>query len=197
MNRESGSVLRPSPIVKEDKEGRQPFAGTRLTSFSHGLSWRLAHDVPNMLASSPRCHAVLPPACSLCLQTLGMRTLESGSTLAVGYNRLHFASKCVVHCTTSALGWSRNQHQLATTWKINRVACKTSRFNSGYPRQHHFWKQFRRATPSYLLKFAWRGFLMALMPLPEHCWAARNLDAEGTFFKGSLQLMAAKQNTTY
>lgn len=38
-----------------------------------------------------------------------------------------------------------------------------------YPKEHHFWRQFQRATPSYLLKFAWRGFLMSLIPLPEHC----------------------------
>lgn len=36
-----------------------------------------------------------------------------------------------------------------------------------YPIDHPFWKQFERATPVYLLKFAFRGFLMSLMPLPK------------------------------
>ncbi|CAJ1393031.1 unnamed protein product [Effrenium voratum] len=35
-----------------------------------------------------------------------------------------------------------------------------------YPSSHSFWKLFPRADARYLLRFALRGFLMCLMPLP-------------------------------
>ena len=38
-----------------------------------------------------------------------------------------------------------------------------------YPFTDSFWCQFPRATGGYLLKFAWRGFVMCLIPLPDNC----------------------------
>ncbi|CAE7270095.1 unnamed protein product [Symbiodinium pilosum] len=38
-----------------------------------------------------------------------------------------------------------------------------------YPFTDSFWSQFPRATGTYLLKFAWRGFAMCMLPLPDSC----------------------------
>jgi len=66
-------------------------------------------------------------------------------------------------------------------WPISRWASLCSRlramlfflrhaaFSYVYPVTDSFWSQFPRATGGYLLKFAWRGFLMCMLPLPENC----------------------------
>ena len=144
----------------------------------------------------------LPPACVVCLQSLGLIFFLAGNWL----EQAGFAGfTCFYHpylrmsCNISL--YSKQFWEwcflgggilgmtpcLATQWKL--ASCVSTLRSSGYPKEHHFWRQFQRATPSYLLKFAWRGFLMSLIPLPEHCWAARHKKLPRAFLQ---QIFIAK-----